>query len=215
MAVINIAGIASIRAESFLEASAVRIWLFDTRVRRVIEQPVEIQWFDERRRSRTYVPDFFVEYADGSWALIEVKSRYLLRRRWAELRPKLEAGREYARRRGGKFRLLTDLGIDPATLWNARFLLPFLRDFPGPEERQRIADAMAAGAQTIRDLLTRLSGDSGCSDWPRLIWHLVARRELRVDLTQRVSVTDILLERTLLPPSLQREIPLHIRRRGR
>ena len=66
---------------------------------------IVVSWVDARHRQRNYRPDFLVEYADGSKALIEVKGANLVDSQ--EVQRKRMAAERWCQRRGMDYSIET------------------------------------------------------------------------------------------------------------
>ena len=66
---------------------------------------IVVPWIDARRRQRKYRPDFLVEYADGSKALIEVKGANYVDSQ--EVQRKRMAAERWCERRGMAYSIET------------------------------------------------------------------------------------------------------------
>ncbi len=64
---------------------------------------ITIQWLDSRHQSRSYRPDFLVEYTDGRLALIEVKGAHMADTE--AVKRKGDAARRWCERRGMTYEL--------------------------------------------------------------------------------------------------------------
>lgn len=113
--------------ESSLERDLLEIIEHDQGVLRVVEQPFRIPYTDRAGRRRTYVPDFLTLHMrpDGHGTrgyLYEVKHRADLWANWPTLKPKLRAGRAFARARGLRFVIMTEVEIRGTYLENVKVL---------------------------------------------------------------------------------------------
>ncbi|PJE41937.1 MAG: transposase [Pseudomonas sp.] len=164
-----------------LEADACFLWEQDKNVVSYREQPERLT-LEVEGKSRTYVPDFEVCYADGSKKFVEIKPENVF------LKPKYlalyRAARDFLRDRGDDFELLTDneirkqprlnnliktysqaRGVDPLEL-------AYLRD------QLRVLEA----PMSIGDLLALPSAPS-----PASISAAIFELELRCDWTKPIS----------------------------
>ncbi|MDO3388113.1 TnsA endonuclease N-terminal domain-containing protein [Gilvimarinus sp. SDUM040013] len=98
---------------------------FDSGIDSVIPQPLTITYVDSFGVERPYTPDGLVYYREDLRIpplLYEIKYRADLKDQKRQLLPKLRKTRSVARRRGWRFRVLTELEIRTPYLANAKFL---------------------------------------------------------------------------------------------
>lgn len=183
--------------ESRLEHDCLKLVRLNDFVLRAEEQPVKVEFADEVGRPRHYHPDLLVEFRqDTSPArymrpvLAEVKYRTDLFKQWAELKPRLRAGRRYAAERGWDFVLLTDREINTPYLKNAIFLLAALNRPPDSAQVDTILHALdRAGEIDPQTLLRDLGADgNGRAEMLPVLWRLIAERTVRVDLTRPLTM---------------------------
>ncbi|MGE5492364.1 MAG: TnsA endonuclease N-terminal domain-containing protein [Actinomycetota bacterium] len=186
--------------ESTLERDFLRLLEFSPDVARFEVQPVTITWVDESGEDRGYTPDVWVAFHDGvgrqPW-LCEVKYRSDLKKFWPELRPKFRQAIRYARQRGWRFRLMTEVEIRGPELAAAKFLLPFRRRaIPAERSAHILALIDTLKETTIGDLLQRIASDPLIqAEWLPVIWHLVVKFEIGADLLSPLSMSSKLWSR--------------------
>ncbi len=103
--------------ESSLERDFIYILEFDESVRYYYEQPLKIEFKD-----RYYVPDFFVEYWDGTKEVIEIKYTIDLIENASKSVAKFKAAEEFCTSNGMTFKILTENEIRNDYLFNIKFL---------------------------------------------------------------------------------------------
>ncbi len=103
--------------ESSLERDYIHILEFDENVRYYYEQPLKIEFND-----RYYIPDFFVEYWDGSKEVIEIKYNIDLIDNASKYVTKFKAAEEFCNSNNLTFRILTETDIRNNYLFNIKFL---------------------------------------------------------------------------------------------
>ncbi len=167
--------------ESALERDFVTLTAFFDDGAVITAQPVTIRFEHEGRRRR-YTPDFVMRSGLGAERLIEIKYRRDLRAQWTWLRPAFEAARRWARTNGSTFLIVTESAIRGPRLEAAKRLLPL-----------RAEPVDAAIATAMIDRVPRLETPNlGAllDTFPRnreaalsVIWRLIARRQLVVDLS--------------------------------
>lgn len=186
--------------ESTLERDFLRLLEFSPDVARFEVQPVTITWVDEAGEDRGYTPDVWVAFHDSvgrqPW-LCEVKYRSDLKKFWPELRPKFRLAIRYARQRGWRFRLMTEVEIRGPELAAAKFLLPFRRRAIPAEKSAHILTLIDTLKETsVGDLLQRIASDPLIqAEWLPAIWHLVAKFEIGADLLSPLSMSSKLWSR--------------------
>lgn len=170
--------------ESALERDFVTLAHFQDAKVAIISQPVTIHFEDSGRRRR-YTPDFQVEWSDGHSELVEIKYRSDLWRDWQRLRPGIAAARAWANERQMRFRIVTERSIRSPMLETAKRLLPLRR---GPIDTELAERAMALVAKrdhSFNELRYALAGDEAHT--MGTIWRLIARGNLRADLSATIS----------------------------
>src|SRR5690606_15254212 len=87
--------------------------------------------------------------------LYEVKYRSELKEHWPDLKPKFKAALQFARSKGWRFKLITEMEIRETSLKNAKFLLPFVKKGPASETDMDILDTAIESLihSTPKDLL--------------------------------------------------------------
>lgn len=103
--------------ESSLERDFIYILEFDENVRYYYEQPLKIEFKD-----RYYVPDFFVEYWDGTKEVIEIKYTIDLIENASKYVAKFKVAEEFCNSNGMTFKIITENEIRNDYLFNIKFL---------------------------------------------------------------------------------------------
>lgn len=110
--------------ESALERDFAMIIEHNPDVRFFEEQPLLIEYF-HNGKTRTYTPDFFVEFSEESglkpW-LCEIKFRAELRQKFSKYKARFRAAKEYCATQGWDFKILTEEYIRTPILENVNFL---------------------------------------------------------------------------------------------
>ena len=184
-----------VASESSLERDLLVLLEFDPTVERYEEQPVCIEYVDREGDNHTYTPDVLVYYhPDLSPAspplLCEVKYRADLFANWKEIKPKVRAGRAYARQQGWHFKIITEREIRTPYLKNAKFLRPYRVHIIKEEEARIILDALhVVGESVPEQLLTRLHQDPfKRAELLPTLWHLVAQGRISADLNKPLTM---------------------------
>jgi len=180
--------------ESTLERDFIALLEFSPDVSRYEVQPVTIGWKDDQGKLRSYTPDVRVEFREAlglePW-LCEVKYRSGIKKDWAVLRPKFRRGFRYARDKGWRFRLVSEVEIRTPLLGNARFLLPYRQRAVPQPSIDAVLDALRTlGRTTPEGLLNSLSCDPWeQAEWLPVIWHLVACLRIGADLDMELNMS--------------------------
>ena len=167
--------------ESTLERDFVTLTTFQDPAARIIAQPITLAFIDDST-ARRYTPDYLVHWNEDGSELVEVKYRADLHEQWRRLRPAFSVARTWAREQGASFRIATERAIRGPLLENAKRLLP-LRSAPLDNG---LADQIRAA---IRKLSEPKFGDitsivpSNRAAVLGALWRMIARGELRTDLT--------------------------------
>lgn len=197
---LNVTGVAAYKKaigaaefESTLERDFLTLLEFDPNVISFEVQPVMIEWNDDRGKRRTYTPDTLVHYIDHTIkpTIFEVKPRNILKRKWADLRPKFKAAVHYAKQHELRFRIITDKEIRTTYLDNARFLLSFVRRGTQVEAHtDMLVDSLRAqGGSTPAQLISSIFKDQ----WRQAellptLWYLIGTRQIEIDLDQPLNM---------------------------
>ena len=171
--------------ESALERDFVTLTLFDDADAEITSQPVTIR-FEHGGRARRYTPDFLVKSSRGTGILIEIKYRADLRAQWQRLRPAFCAARCWAAAHELRFRIVTESAVRVARLDAAKRLLA-LRSVP--MDATLATTALATAADMVSPTFEALVGALPASREAALavVWRLIARAQLRVDLTSPIG----------------------------
>lgn len=191
-------------AESSIEHDFMTLLEYDRRVERFLAQPFTIEWHDAARRKRRYTPDVIVKYAFPAMrddpqlrtTIYEVKPSDVLRRTWADLRPKFKAAIGWAREHNCLFHIVTEREIRTPYLTNVRFLLGYrsyyLSDKPElVGERQYLIrqTLKRLGQTTPKGLLDTITSNRTLqAELIPWIWNLVNQRLIGVDLTKPLTM---------------------------
>ncbi|UEX77737.1 TnsA endonuclease N-terminal domain-containing protein [Spiribacter halobius] len=181
----------SVRFESSLECDFLNIVDFDPTVTEVIEQPLRIHFQGTDGRLRHYTPDFLVRYLDAPAGLFEIKYRENLWAQWKDRKPAFKAARQYAKKNGMTFSILTEVEIrGSGYLGNAKFLRGYIHR---PEDRameeKLVSTLVVLGESTPAALLAACFYDktNRMKAIPSL-WRLVAINRVNADLTQPLTM---------------------------
>jgi hypothetical protein len=115
--------------EGGLEYDNLLLLALDPTVANFEVQAVRIPWRDESGREHWYTLDCRINHLDkrAKPLLCEVKSPDVLKKHWAEFKPKFRAAIHYANEHGSRFKIVTEKEIRTQYLKSARFFLPFVR----------------------------------------------------------------------------------------
>lgn len=180
------------RFESTLERDLLTLLDFDSNVLSFEVQPLVIPWKDPTGKGHTYTPDIHVIYIDKYNVIYEVKYRSELLEEWAALKPKFKGAIHFCRKRGWRYKIMTEVEIRTPYLENAKFLNPFLKQLsPGDEDVQTVTNHMEKlGKTTPSDLLTTISSDQW--EQARLmpaLWILVAKGKIGANLRSKLTMS--------------------------
>lgn len=186
--------------ESPLERDFYYLLDFDATVESYEEQPVRIH-YEQDGRKRSYTPDALVVFRSGPGGhperppeLCEIKTREDIRQDWPDCKARYRAARRYAKKRGWRFKIVTEKEIRGPYLDNVRFLRRYRRSSPSAEDEASIVRALAElGPVSVDALLSHLTEDT----WRRaelipVIWRLVATQELHCDLSRPLTMNSLL-----------------------
>ena len=180
--------------ESALERDTFALLEFDPTVDEYIEQPLHVYYADGENK-RAHIRDILVRYKAGlslgcDHCLYQVKYSEELLKRWPEFHPPLRAASRFAHNRGWKFRVATERTVRTQMLKNVKLLLPYRgRSFDLPAAGI-VLDIMVDHSRdcTLGDILSSVEPQLSRRVAAGLIWHLIARHMLSVDLDQRLTL---------------------------
>ena len=112
-------GKGSIGFESTLERDFVRLMALDPNVTDIEDQPVRIEFEDDKGRPHHYTPDYLVQRKGAAPLLAEIKPTKFLT---PDLEPKFAAARRYAAEQGWVFEVWTEREIRTKRLNKIRLL---------------------------------------------------------------------------------------------
>lgn len=180
------------RFESTLERDLLTLLDFDSKVLGFEVQPLVIPWKDCAGKRHTYTPDVHVIYANQQNIIYEIKYRSELLKEWANLKPKFKGAVHFCRKRGWRYKIMTEVEIRTPYLENVKFLNPFLKQSsPKEGDIHRILEALAClGKSTLSDLLNALTIDQWkqASLMPAL-WILVAKGKIGANLQNKLTMS--------------------------
>lgn len=179
------------RFESTLERDLLILLDFDSQVTSFEVQPISIPWKDSSGKPHTYTPDVHAIYVDQQNVIYEVKYRSELLEEWAALKPKFKGAIHFCRKRGWRYKIMTEVEIRTPYLENVKFLNPFLKQSsPIDADIQAIMEHIEKLDNTTpADLLGSLSTDQW--EQARLmptLWILVAKGKIGANLQNKLNM---------------------------
>jgi hypothetical protein len=192
-----------VASESSLEHDLLILLEFDPTVERYEEQPVKINYTDEYGRPHTYTPDVLIYYYTGKLParlplLCEVKYRAELAANWKEIKPKIRAGRSYARQHGWHFKIMTEHEIRTQYLENAKFLRRYRTITINESDVLLLIGILReTGESNAEQLLTLIYNDRlKRAELLPTIWHLVSNGVISADLNKPLTMSSPLWVQT-------------------
>jgi len=181
----------AVGVESGLEAHLVAVLEFDPQYLRY-EVQVPIEYRAQNGRYIEAHPDVLVYFADQDKQpqLIDAKYRSEIFSKWTELKPRFVGACRYARDRGWKYRLLSEVEIKTTYSANAVWLLPYRRRRPPSDDQLLILEILSKTRDaTPKTLMNRCSSDvTRVGALLPTLWHLVATFKISVDLNQPINM---------------------------
>jgi len=129
------------------------------------------------------------------WFLAEVKYRTELFAKLEELKPKLKAGRIYARQQRGKFLIFTETEIRTPVLDNVRFLRRFKERIPNYNDVERILSKIEEVEETTPLKILKLLTNDDNKETARMLpvlWYLTANFRVRFDWFKVLNMRTII-----------------------
>jgi len=182
--------------ESGLERDALILAEYDKNILSFETQPKKFSYkFGDKNRS--YTPDIFITYKDGSSLFVEVKYRADLHKDWAILKPKFKAvvhclrAEEYERTR---FKIWTEVEIRTVYLKNVTFLLPYRKR---PVEEYQVKTILKIlsrmDAMIINELLPLCSKDLTIqAEFINSLWYCISNDLVKVDLFRKMTMDSLI-----------------------
>lgn len=179
--------------ESTLERDFLSLLDFNRAVTNFEVQPVTVQWLDAHDTTRSYTPDVLAYYRSPKrpTTLFEVKYRSDIRENWHELKPKFKAAIRFAKERGWRFKLISEVEIRTPRLENVKFLLPYKNRRPPVQCHMDMLDKALKRVKrsTPEKLLTEVFRD----EWNRAqllptLWYLIAIGIICCNLDEKLTM---------------------------
>ena len=179
-----------VRHESLGEKRIFLALELDPSVLNYCEQPVTIPYLDEDGKKREFTPDVLVNYdpnVSKRYSVIaEIKyaSEVQDPKKWKVLKPRLQAGLNYAKANGLAFALWTDWDLDPCHHHNAMALRTFFKGSVEPNLEAKVLQCLEkAGRTTVGALHESLvAGGEEPRKLSCALWTLVAAAKVHADL---------------------------------
>jgi hypothetical protein len=180
----------SVQFESALEENLLYILNFDSDVLSFHDQPLKIEYKDDRGRTRSYTPDYLVEYRNRNPVLFEVKSSELLKNNYEVLAPGFEAAKLFASKKGWEFQVITDKEVKTTYCENVRFLHGYHNYKQDLFILNQVQTALSEiQKSTPGQLVKYIESDS--AQWPvyiTAIWTLIIHKKIGCDLFSKVHM---------------------------
>ena len=190
-----------VAVESTLERDFAYVLDFDWEVEHYEEQPIRIDFEDNSGKQRHYTPDFLVRYRGPTplhhWSykktvLYEIKPREVLRKKWTSLKPAFKAAIRHSRKKGWRFKIMTENEIRDSYLENIRFLLHY-RKIEHPEEfiwMNKMFKLLRLLRETDpKNLLAAITNDQNLkAELIPVLWKGIAIGEIGTDLHQPLTM---------------------------
>lgn len=179
------------------ESSLERDWLialdFDPAVRLVREQPFSI-YYECEGEKRRYTPDVLVEALTSQGEIrttvYEVKPLEELRAEWGRYHARFRAAVRYCRKRGWRFKIVTEKYLRTPFVQNAKFLRRYRHITEQPLVAAQLFYTLnAIGETTPQALLAAayLSEEKQMAAVPEL-WRLLALRQINTLLAEPLTM---------------------------
>lgn len=173
--------------ESRLEYANLLLLDFDPRVEWILSQPFLLAG-EDRGKARKHIPDYLIVHADGSVCVVDVKPAAKLS--LPKVRDSLGWSRRVIEKHGWEYRVLSE--PDPTVLANAQFLAGYRRTFQFDGEEIARAAAVLDTPQTLKEAVRTVTPITGDARFARsLVLHLLWNKQLRTDLSELLSSTNI------------------------
>ncbi len=167
--------------ESWLERDHAMLLDFDPQVTGLSSQPFWLGWWDARKdRNRSHAPDYFARAADGTGLVVDCRPADRIDETAAE---SFARTRDACEAVGWTYRVVS--GLDPVRAANLRWLAGYRHP------RFAASEGMAAAVRGAFATPAPLLGQAATVGDPLVVlpvvFHLLWRGQLRVDLGRRLS----------------------------
>jgi len=155
-------------------------------------QPLRIDFKTAEGKASHYTPDYLVTFRAESGRrpmLVEVKSRYELKEKWAEYRPRFKLATRICRERGWVFKIMTEEKIRTPRLDNLKRLQYQGRHVPNELKAQKIVNLVRSTPGATFEGILRAVAPTMAErvDWLPAVWSLIARGRLTTDLDVAIN----------------------------
>jgi hypothetical protein len=160
----------------------------DPKVVAIATQPFRLHF----AAGRNHVPDVAAELTDGTKVIVDVTTELRLEKK-PELQQSFEATRRACNSVGWTYRLVRDTDLDPQYIANLQWVASFRR----PLHDTGLVEPLKTLCRkpiTVADLLERCEADA--AEVQPVLWHLVARGDLVVEMHRPLSEETIVRERS-------------------
>lgn len=176
--------------ESSLERDYIHILEFDENVRYYYEQPLKIEFND-----RYYIPDFFVEYWDGSKEVIEIKYNIDLIDNASKYVTKFKAAEEFCNSNNLTFRILTETDIRNNYLFNIKFLNAVqIRHTSNKSEYFNEFELLEQNMKKLKRTTPNklLNSSTSCelkrAELIQYLWLMIIHKKIKIDLSIKLNM---------------------------
>lgn len=179
--------------ESTLERDLYQLLDFDDYVTHITAQPITIEYTSPELGVGTYTPDSYVHYHKDSGQkpmLIEVKYRRDLKKIWPQERYKYKAAIKYAKQRGWRFKILTEIEIRSDYLENAKYLTNYIHlQVDQRKALKMISLCEQVGVTSPNEVLNAMCHSKiERAELLPILWHLVSTGSIHADLSHRLTM---------------------------
>lgn len=181
--------------ESSLERDFIYLLEFNIEVKRYYEQPLKIHYLDENIE-KYYIPDFYVEYWDGTNELVEIKYVQELEEKHSELLTKFNAAESFCKENNLVFKIYNENIIRTPLGWNAKFLNYYrypkfnLNLDEATMIRNRLKELIeSTPAIIIRDMA---NDESKQAELLFLLWYLIANYSINFETDKQLSMNSLI-----------------------
>lgn len=176
--------------ESSLERDYIHILEFDENVRYYYEQPLKIEFND-----RYYIPDFFVEYWDGSKEVIEIKYNIDLIDNASKYVTKFKSSEEFCNSNNLTFRILTETDIRNNYLFNIKFLNAVqIRHTSNKSEYFNEFELLEQNMKKLKRTTPNklLNSSTSCelkrAELIQYLWLMIIHKKIKIDLSIKLNM---------------------------
>jgi hypothetical protein len=183
-----------IQFESGLEKNLIKLLEFDPNVLEFFDQPFRIRYKDKTGKDRTYVPDFFAKFRNGTSIIFEVKIQDFIDKNVEMVNEISKAGRSHGNSIGARFEIVTEKVLKTHLIDNVSLLLDYQNKSVDMPIQTRLIEAFIKTEKpTLNKILEKASFDIDRAELIRPLWTMVANGLFTCNLSEALNLNSAIL----------------------